>query len=131
MPSDRFPWWARLLGALASAAAFGAALACILAFDFAAGHPRLPVLAAVAILGAGFAFLWPVGSWRWGPWTSAASWLYFGFVFASLAFAGQADWLPAADAAAAVLAGSLGAWAGARLARHRPESTPEGEWPSC
>lgn len=84
--------------------------------------PYSHILAALITLFLGFmfAFLWPVGLWRWGILASCGFWLYFVAVFVSSLLNNHVAWLIIGEGIAIIASASIGAGVGRRfsLARH-------------
>jgi len=76
--------------------------------------PYSYVLAALitVLLGLMFAFLWPVGLWRWGILASSGFWLYFIAVFVSSLLHQDAEWLAIGEGLAVIAIASIGAGIG-------------------
>lgn len=91
------------------------------ALIFKISTPYSHALAALitAFLGLVFAFLWPVGLWRWGVLASSAFWLYFIFVFISSLLHQDAEWLAIGEGLAVIAIASIGAGIGRRLSLAR------------
>lgn len=83
--------------------------------------PYSHVLAALVtvFLGFVFAFLWPVGLWRWGILASSGFWLYFIAVFLSSLLHQDAEWLTIGEGLAVIATTSIGASIGQRFSSAR------------
>ena len=83
--------------------------------------PYSYVLAALTtvLLGILFAFLWPIGLWRWGILASSGFWLYFIAVFVSSLIHQNAEWLAIGEGLAVIAIASIGAGIGRRFALTR------------
>ena len=98
---------------------------CVLFFTTALilriSTPYTHILAAliVVFLGFMFAFLWPVGLWRWGILASCGFWLYFVAVFVSSLLHNNVAWLTIGEGIAIIASASIGAGVGRRFSLAR------------
>ena len=83
--------------------------------------PYSHVLAALitVFLGILFAFLWPVGFWRWGLLASSGFWLYFIAVFVSSLLHQNAEWFAIGEGLAVIAIATIGAGIGRRFSLAR------------
>lgn len=107
----------RLLAAICSFPLLAAVIVSLLRWEMPHSQGLAATLAACFALGLVFGFARPRGGWALGLWTSAAFWLYFGFVFVALAAGSELDWTPLLEALAALVVGCVGAFSGSRLNR--------------
>lgn len=88
--------------------------------------PYTHVLAALitVFLGFMFAFLWPVGLWRWGILASSGFWLYYIAVFVSSVLHQNIEWLTIGEGMAVIAIASIGASIGRRFSLgHRTQTS--------